>query len=97
VEYTVRLWLRSFPYWPSRARGAAAEPELYPFLGAWPYLWGAFPPHLPVHKGQQCGGVDVVSGVSEIRPAGLGLTYALAAGVGRDLWSVAFGPWIYDN
>ena len=68
-----------------------------PSLGAWPYLWGGVAPHLPVHKGQQCGGVDVVSGVSEIRPAGLGLTYALAAGVGRDLWSVGFGPWIYDN
>jgi hypothetical protein len=33
VGYTARLWLRSFPYGPSRARGTAAELELYPFIG----------------------------------------------------------------
>ena len=56
-----------------------------PPLGAWPYLWGASP---PTYRCTKASSVDVfwwVSGVSEIRPAGLGLTGALEAGVGRDL------------
>ena len=63
-----------------------------PSLGAWPYLWGRFAPHLPVHKGQQCGLECSVSWVSEIRPAGLGLTCAFEAGVGRDLCIDGLAP-----
>ena len=47
-----------------------------PSLGAWPYLWGFFSPHLPVHEGAQCGLCCSVSWISEIWPAGLGLSIA---------------------
>ena len=97
VGYTVRLWLRSFPFGPSRARGTAAEPELYPSFGGLAVPLGGVAPHLPLHKGKQCGRVCLVSGVSETRPAGLGLTCALEAGVGRDLCSDVCGPWINVN
>ena len=59
-----------------------------PSLGAWPYLWGASPPTYRCTKASSVDEGVWVSGVSEIRPAGLGLTCALEAGVGRDPRSV---------
>jgi hypothetical protein len=74
---TSRLWHRSFPCGPGWARGMVAEPELYPLFGGLAVPLGVSPPRLLVQKGEQCGLSCSVSWVSEIRPAGLGLTFAV--------------------
>jgi len=73
---TVRLWHRSFPCGPDWARGTAAEPELYPFAGGLALPLGVLPPPTGAERRAVWTILCSVSWVSEIRPAGLGLTFA---------------------